>query len=52
MKNAPKTPAERKADERARYRALGRAPLEVWVHLGDRIRLMAYVARLNRSAEK
>lgn len=53
MKAAPKpqTPAERKAAERARYRALGRVPVEVWVHPDDVLRLRIYVNRLNRAKE-
>ncbi len=50
--NKALTPAERKAAERARYRVLGRTPVEVWVHPEDRLRLMTYVARLNKVREK
>jgi len=48
----PKTPAARKADERKRYRALGRVPIEVWVHPADAPRVRVYVTRLNKVAEK
>lgn len=43
-----KTPAQWKADERARYRALGRVPVQVWVDPEDRARVQKYAAKLNK----
>lgn len=43
-----KTPAERKAAERARLRKEGLKPLEVWAHPGDHPRVKKYVERLRK----
>ncbi len=42
-----KTPTQRKADERNRHRALGRTPVQVWVHPEDREKVAHYIRRLN-----
>jgi hypothetical protein len=47
-----KTPAERKADERQRYRDLGLVVVQVWVHPQDREKLARYVKRLNQRANE
>lgn len=51
MLTPAKTAVERKADERARLRALGRVPIEAWVHPEDRERIQAFIARLNKARE-
>ena len=47
-----KTPAQRKADERARQAQLGRVPVQVWVHPDDRARVQKYAARVNKARVK
>ena len=42
-----KTPAERKANERKRKRALGFIPKEVWIKKGKDAELAAAVDRIN-----
>ena len=46
--NDPKTPAQRKADERERQRLAGRVMVTVWVHPDDRARVQRYAERANR----
>lgn len=46
--SAPKSAAERKQEERDRYRAAGLVAVQVWIKPKNRDRLMKYVARLNR----
>lgn len=41
------SPAQRKAAERARYRALGRVPLQVWIHPDDRALVRRFADELN-----
>ena len=43
----PKSAAERKADERDRYRAAGLVAVTVWIAPSDRERLQRYIKRLN-----
>ena len=52
MPTATKTAAQRKAEERQRYRDAGLAVVQVWIHPEDREKLARYVKRLNqRSGE-
>ena len=44
----PLTPATRKAQERARKRAEGLKPLEVWAKPEHHAKIRAYVERLSR----
>ena len=44
-----KTPAQRKADERNRYRDAGLVAVTVWIHPDVRARLMRYVGRLKKA---
>lgn len=45
------TSAQRKANERAGYRKLGRVPVQVWVHPDDRARVQKYAAAVNKQRE-
>lgn len=42
----PKTPTQRKLEERARRRKAGLVPLEIWIPAMDAERVKRYVARL------
>ena len=46
----PKTAAQRKQEERDRYRAAGLVAVQVWIRPEHRERLARYMARLNRNA--
>jgi len=46
----PKTPNQRKAEERARYKAEGRVPVQVWVFPSDRARVQSLAELLNSYA--
>ena len=46
-----KTPAQRKADERARHAAAGRVPRTYYIHPDDTAKLAKYAARLNKARE-
>jgi hypothetical protein len=43
-----RTPAERKADERARMRAAGFVLRQFWVHSKDWDRVQTYLLRVNK----
>ena len=46
--SAAKSPAERKADERARMRAAGFVLRQFWVHPKDWDRVQTYLKRANK----
>lgn len=46
--SAAKTPAQRKADERARMRAAGFVLRQFWVHPKDWDRVQTYLLRVNK----
>ena len=50
--NQPKTPAQRKADERRRYKEAGLVAVTVWIHKDDRAKLAHYIKRLNQRVER
>ena len=47
MNTKPKTPAQRKAEERKRKRAAGLVPVEVWIRSDKRLELAREIKRLN-----
>jgi hypothetical protein len=49
---AAKTEAQRKRDERDRYRAQGRVAVMYWIHPADRQALHRYVDRMNQKRFK
>jgi len=51
MNSNPKTPAQRKADERRRYKEAGLVAITVWIHPDDRAKLAHYIKRLNQRAK-
>jgi len=50
--NQPKTVAQRKADERRRYKEAGLVAVTVWIRPDDRAKLAHYIKRLNQRAER
>lgn len=48
MPTAPRSAAQRKADERQRQRDAGLVVVQVWVHPDDRQKLTRYIKRLNQ----
>lgn len=48
----PKTPAQRKADERRRYKEAGLVAVTVWINPDDRAKLAHYIKRLNSRHER
>lgn len=48
----PKTPAQRKADERERRRQEGLVSVTVWIHPASKELLHKYVKRLNLRSKK
>ena len=52
MNSAAKTPAQRKADERRRYKEAGLVAVTVWIHPDDRVKLAHYIKRLNQRHER
>ena len=48
----PRTPAQRKADERQRQRDAGRVVVQVWIHPDDRAKLAHYIKRLNERRDR
>lgn len=48
MANTTKSAAQRKAEERQRYRDAGRVVIQFWIHPDDRARLANYVKRINK----
>lgn len=47
MSTETKTPAQRKADERRRYRDKGLVVMNIWVNPLDRENVWRYIKRLN-----
>lgn len=52
MNGEPKTPAQRKADERRRYKDAGLVAVTVWINPDDRAKLAHYIKRLNQRHER
>ena len=52
MPTAPKSAAQRKADERQRLRDAGRVAVTVWISPLDRYNLAHYIKRLNERRER
>lgn len=52
MSSKPKTAAQRKADERQRYRDAGLVAVTVWINQADRAKLAHYIKRLNQRHER